>query len=87
MSKFDFSKVWHVLAVIAFALTSIFILNMIFNIEYTNEGSLDVITGALVETFILTVFFEYLNARQQRRTEDHLQNHLRAVEKLIKDNK
>ena len=85
MRNFDFSKMWHVLAVIGFALGSIFILNMIFDMEYSNQGSLDVVTGALVETFILTVFFEYLNARQQRRTEAHLQDHLRKVERIIKE--
>lgn len=52
---------------------------------YSNEGSYDVITGAFVETFILAVFFEYFNSRQQKKFKDHLQEHLRKVEEMIKN--
>ena len=51
---------------------------------YSNEGSFDVITGAFVETFILAVFFEYFNAQHQKKIEQHLQDHLRQVEEMIK---
>lgn len=79
------SKPWHILALIAFALTCIYIVNVITGMTYSNEGSFDVITGAFVETFILAVFFEYFNSRQQKKTEKHLQDHLRKVEEMIKN--
>lgn len=78
-------KRWHVVALIAFALTSIFVTNLITGMTYSNEGSFDVITGAFVETFILAVFFEYFNAKHQKEIEKHLQNHLRHVEEMIKN--
>jgi hypothetical protein len=79
------SKPWHILALIAFALTCIYIVNVVTGMTYSNEGSFDVVTGAFVETFILAVFFEYFNSRQQKKTEKHLQDHLRKVEEMIKN--
>lgn len=71
-------------AFVFFAITCILIWTDLMNIRYTNEGSLDIVTGAFVEVFILTVFFEFINARQQKNFEKHLQAHLRKIEELIK---
>lgn len=83
MNNFDFSKRWHVVVTIIFAISCIWFLNVYLGMTYSNEGSWDVVTGAFVETFILTVFFEYFNSRQMKNTEKHLQEHLRKVERLI----
>ncbi len=80
-------KIWHLLGIILFALTCICIVNFATGLTYTEKGSYDIITGAFVETFILTVFFEFFNSRNQKKVQKHLQEHLRHVEKLIKENK
>jgi hypothetical protein len=80
-------KIWHLLGIILFALTCILIVNQVTGLTYEENGSYDIITGAFVETFILTVFFEFFNSRNQKKVQEHLQDHLRHVEKLIKENK
>ena len=77
------NKKIFVFATIIFALFCIWILNFYLKMEYSNHGSFDIVVGAFVEVFILTVFFHYIEARNEKKMEQRLQNHLDKIEQLI----
>lgn len=62
----------------------IFITNNLYNITYKHEGSFDIITGALVEIFLFAIWLEYKSAKDQKKSEEKLDQHIAKIEKLIK---
>lgn len=77
-------KIFVVITIVG-ALAAIFLVNRFLGITYDNRGSFDVITGALVETFILTVFFQYAQAQQQKQTDKAMQLHFQQIERMLRD--
>jgi hypothetical protein len=79
------NKKVFVAGTILFALFAIWVVNRTTGMTYDARGSFDIITGALVETFVLTVFFQYFGAKSERKMEDRLQKHLDKIEQLEKE--
>jgi hypothetical protein len=62
------------------AIVAIALLNYFLGITYSKDGSFDIITGAFVEVFILTVFFEYAAARTRHKQDRQMEAHLKKIE-------
>jgi hypothetical protein len=79
------SRISFLILTIAGALTAIFIMNWYLDMQYSNEGSFDIITGAFVEVFILTVFFEYASARDRKANEDKTEKQLNQIISAVRE--
>jgi Na+/pantothenate symporter len=80
----DMSKWKNLFITNAIAIIAIVFFNWFFKINYSKEGSFDIIAGAFLEVLILGAYFEFINQRSQKNLENHLQTHLREIERLIK---
>jgi hypothetical protein len=58
-----------------------------FIANWNSEGSLDIISGAIVEFFFLTVVLQYWSAKNQKQNENQLKSHLKEIEKLLREQK
>jgi len=67
------------------ALAGIFALNYFLNMTYTSEGSWDIVSGALVETFVLTCFYQYFEARQTKRENNKTQQQHKQIISRLED--
>jgi hypothetical protein len=79
MSKFRNLMITNTIAVLA-----IVFFNWLFKINYSKDGSYDIIVGAFIEVLILGAYFEFINQRSQRNLEKHLQAHLRKIEQYLR---
>ena len=68
----------------AIAIFAIVFFSWVFKLNYSSEGSYDIIAGAFLEVLILGAYFEFINQRGQKNLEKHLQDHLRQIEEQIK---
>jgi uncharacterized membrane protein YqhA len=86
MSKknIDMSKWRNLFITNIIAIAAIVFLNWFLKMNYSNEGSFDILVGAFIEVLILGAYFEFINQRGQKNLEQHLQEHLRHIEQLIK---
>jgi hypothetical protein len=62
------------------ALVAIVLLNYYLNMTYSSKGSFDIIIGAFVEVFILTVFFEYASAKDRKKQDLKNKQHMQKIE-------
>lgn len=56
-----------------------------FSITYHKIGSLDIISGAIVEFFLFGLLLDLYHKRQVKIYKKELQDHLREIEKLIRE--
>jgi uncharacterized membrane protein YqhA len=84
MKTIDMSKFKNLFITNTIAVLAIVFFNWYFQIDYSNEGSFDIIVGAFIEVLILGAYFEFINQRSQKNLEKHLQEHLRKIEEQIK---
>jgi fructose-specific phosphotransferase system IIC component len=79
----DMSKWRNLIITNIIAIIAIIFLNSFFNINYSNDGSLDIIIGAFIEVLILGAYFEFINQRGQKNLENRLQEHLKQLEENL----
>jgi hypothetical protein len=54
---------------------------------WSGEGSFDIVSGTIIEFFFLTVVLQYWSAKNQKQNETQLNNHLKEIEKLLREQK
>jgi hypothetical protein len=58
--------------------------NKYTHINYSTGGSLDIISGAIIEFFMFTVLLQINNNRQLKAYKKELASHLTEIEKLLR---
>ena len=66
------------------ALAAIFLLNRLLGMTYSSEGSWDIVTGAFVETFVLTCFYQFFQARHTAKQDKKTQRQHTEIISLLR---
>jgi thiol:disulfide interchange protein len=59
--------------------------NSFANMTWDSNGSLDIVSGALLEFFFLQIALQMWNSKQNQNIQNHLKNHLAEIEKMIRE--
>lgn len=54
------------------------------NITYDTVGSLDILSGAIIEFFLFTLLLEIYQNKQARQRATEFEAHLKEIEKLLR---
>lgn len=54
------------------------------NITYDTVGSLDILSGAIIEFFLFTLLLEIYQNKQAKKWKTELAEHLKEIEKLLR---
>ena len=76
---------WKYVLLIAAGIVAFMLFNWFMKPHWTNDASIDIIIGVLLDFFVISVIFTWYNDRQAENFKEHLQNHLRFIEYLIKE--